>query len=661
MKPDKSTIAVLYARVSTEEQKRKETIQAQRTAAQVWSQRTGVPIQGVYADEGVSGTIPFEKRPEGKRLLEDARAGKFNTVVFRELERIGRDVEPIHLARKLLENVDLTLVSITEGFDLSTLGGEVHFGMSAVIAAYTRKQFLARARAGRFEVVRKGKWAGGRPPYGYRIGDDGKLIIQTTPIPGLRWSESDVVKNIFSWVVNDRLPMFKIADRLNKDHIPTPSRTAGKTITPRKVPSRNRSNFIEGQWLTTTINYILHHTIYKGINTFGRLSRLPVNKRQTEVQEFPAIVSPEVWQEAQDRLKKNQQWSKRNTKHQYLLSGLLRCGFCGLSLRGQVHSDKKKLYYSCSGLLRQNRDLLKITCQQRHLPAVWIEERVWNELAGWVLSQKNLEVEARQALEDLEQQRQELRDSLKSTEQDLAGIVEQRKELLRGFRKGLISDDELEQQGAELRAEQEHLQIVHGEIEKQLATAIDPKRAIAEVKKSLAYFRTALRKKTVAFDVKRKLVETFVHEVVVAVKQRAALPAIEKEPLRQTIPYTQVVGDLLRYTGLAPVRERLFTSGKNPQEGRPLQRRAIEIHYRFPFPPEAGEGFHIVNSTGRSAGLDRARPSSCVPSVDAQAAPLAPSHDRQCYRKSVATQGQRAAHAPWSECRQHQSGHPHAL
>ena len=55
-----------------------------------------------YADEGVSGTIPFEKRPEGKQLLEDARAGKFNTVVFLESERIGRDVEPIHLARKLL-------------------------------------------------------------------------------------------------------------------------------------------------------------------------------------------------------------------------------------------------------------------------------------------------------------------------------------------------------------------------------------------------------------------------------------------------------------------------------------------------------------------------------------------------------------------------------
>jgi hypothetical protein len=73
--------------------------------------------------------------------------------------------------------------------------------MSVVIAAYTRKQFLARARAGRFEVVRKGKWAGGRPPYGYRVGDDGKLIIQTEPIPGLRWLESDVVKNIFSWVV----------------------------------------------------------------------------------------------------------------------------------------------------------------------------------------------------------------------------------------------------------------------------------------------------------------------------------------------------------------------------------------------------------------------------------------------------------------------------
>ena len=48
--PQKPIKAVLYARVSTEEQKRKETIQAQRTAAQGWSQRTGIPIQRVYAE-----------------------------------------------------------------------------------------------------------------------------------------------------------------------------------------------------------------------------------------------------------------------------------------------------------------------------------------------------------------------------------------------------------------------------------------------------------------------------------------------------------------------------------------------------------------------------------------------------------------------------------
>ena len=38
-------------------------------------------VAEIYADDGVSGTIPLHERPEGRRLLEDTKAGKFDAVL----------------------------------------------------------------------------------------------------------------------------------------------------------------------------------------------------------------------------------------------------------------------------------------------------------------------------------------------------------------------------------------------------------------------------------------------------------------------------------------------------------------------------------------------------------------------------------------------------
>src|SRR5712691_7385729 len=74
--------AALYARVSTEEQREKQSIETQIHFAQQQCEREGVRLIQVYRDEGVSGTVPFESRPSGKRLLADARAGTFETVLL---------------------------------------------------------------------------------------------------------------------------------------------------------------------------------------------------------------------------------------------------------------------------------------------------------------------------------------------------------------------------------------------------------------------------------------------------------------------------------------------------------------------------------------------------------------------------------------------------
>ena len=66
----------VYVRVSTEEQRERQSIVTQREFAGRYCDLHALPIHETYADDGVSGTVPLELRAAGKRLLEDARAAQ---------------------------------------------------------------------------------------------------------------------------------------------------------------------------------------------------------------------------------------------------------------------------------------------------------------------------------------------------------------------------------------------------------------------------------------------------------------------------------------------------------------------------------------------------------------------------------------------------------
>ena len=71
----------LYLRVSSEEQRDRETIELQRDFLEQYCNLHELEVTDVYEDNGVSGTIPVHERPEGRRLLEDAKGGGFSAVL----------------------------------------------------------------------------------------------------------------------------------------------------------------------------------------------------------------------------------------------------------------------------------------------------------------------------------------------------------------------------------------------------------------------------------------------------------------------------------------------------------------------------------------------------------------------------------------------------
>src|SRR5215218_3129977 len=126
----------LYLRVSSEEQRDRETIEIQQEFLEQFRDLYDLEVAEIYKDDGVSGTIPLHERPAGRRLLEDARDRKFGTVLVYKLDRLGRSLLVIVDAHDRLETSGVSLRSATEPIDTSNPSGRLIFQMLASFAEY---------------------------------------------------------------------------------------------------------------------------------------------------------------------------------------------------------------------------------------------------------------------------------------------------------------------------------------------------------------------------------------------------------------------------------------------------------------------------------------------------------------------------------------------
>src|SRR5438046_1087567 len=117
MTPPVLTRVACYARVSTEDQAERQTVDAQRDFLARYCELHQLPVAGVYVDDGISGTVPLDARPEGRRLLQDAEAGLFTVVLVYRLDRLGRSLKSLLAAHEQLEAASVAIRSGTEPFD----------------------------------------------------------------------------------------------------------------------------------------------------------------------------------------------------------------------------------------------------------------------------------------------------------------------------------------------------------------------------------------------------------------------------------------------------------------------------------------------------------------------------------------------------------------
>lgn len=193
----------IYCRVSTEDQAERKTIENQVEFAQKYCELHGLNIFDFYKDKGISGMIPLELCPEGRRLCQDAEEKKIDTILVYKLDRLGRNARIILNAIYELEKHGIKIRSMTETFDTAEPSGRFMLTILAGVSDLERENFLQGSWQGIERLARAGKWVGWVPPYGYKVINK-ELVINDTLIPGTNFSEADVVKLIFELCVSKK-------------------------------------------------------------------------------------------------------------------------------------------------------------------------------------------------------------------------------------------------------------------------------------------------------------------------------------------------------------------------------------------------------------------------------------------------------------------------
>ena len=147
----------IYARVSTEDQAERDTVQNQLAFFRKFVEMYQLTVAGEYVDEGISGTVPLADRPEGQRLLVDAEAGRFNVVLVYRVDRLGRSLTASLDAHAVLDSYGVAIKSTTEPFDTSNDIGKFIFQLLGSLAELERSTIATRMNLGKHRVAGVGR------------------------------------------------------------------------------------------------------------------------------------------------------------------------------------------------------------------------------------------------------------------------------------------------------------------------------------------------------------------------------------------------------------------------------------------------------------------------------------------------------------------------
>ncbi|MGE5443878.1 MAG: recombinase family protein, partial [Ignavibacteriales bacterium] len=514
------------------------------------------------------------------RLFRDALEGKFKTVLVYKIDRIGRDNLVTLEAVFKLTKLGIDIKSMTELSDRSNPQGRFIFNLFANLAEWEKEQIRERTIDGKYRKARSGRFPGGIIPYGYFLNKEKFLEINETPIPGFSLSPSELVKHVFNWIGKEGMSTIAVAKRLNTLGIP-PTKCNGK------LASAN------GKWRHDRIRKTVVNTVYIGTYEYGKRKSRSDNIREKVSISIPSIIDEELWFKAQETLRRNRKFAKRNSKHLYLLKGLLKCNFCGHKYSGWSENMGTR-YYRCYGRVGHYKMVYgECRWKGKKVRADWIEGVVWDEIKSWILNPVTLEEIISEKLKEYQREKgnsfkmySKLRDSIEKKREERTRILEL-------YRKGIITFDDVQKQLEAVESEETHLIKMGEELKSKMVDGLSQEELTKWFREEIDKYGDQLENGSIVFEDKQRLVQTLVREVRVNMNGRK----VSHPSLIETIPFRKEIEPISsKDASIATI----YSRDKNDNE-RELQSdystNFADVIYHFPFPPK--ELSATVNSIPR--------------------------------------------------------------
>ena len=335
----------LYIRLSREDgdNLESESITNQRDLLHLFLEKTEEKLVYIdeYIDDGFTGSN-FD-RPSWKRLIKDLENGKINTIITKDLSRMGRDyISMGEYIERIFPEKGIRYIAINDDIDtLHETPGLEFLQFKLMFNDYYLKDTSKKIRKVLKSKKEKGEFLGFKAPYGYLKdkSDKHKLIVDENIRP--------IIKRIFFLAYTGKSPR-QIADIFSKEHIETPSVYANL--------NRGINNPTYNIWCPRTIEEMLTNETYIGNMTQGRRKKLNYKSKKeirTPKEEWiiienthEAIIDKKIFDTVVLLLKKNK--NKPTGNNIMLLSGFMKCKECGHKIGINKSSDGKRYYTHCS-------------------------------------------------------------------------------------------------------------------------------------------------------------------------------------------------------------------------------------------------------------------------------------------------------------------------
>ncbi|WP_246430389.1 recombinase family protein [Streptomyces rectiverticillatus] len=351
-----------YLRVSTEEQKKGFGVAAQGKKTRRHIGRKRWNHVATYADEGISGSLEMQDRPDLIRLMEDARNDQFDVVVVPEGRGIGRVGRAFWRWVWALEDLGIFVAIVDGDVDNTTPEGRREMRRQADYAETEWEAIRSRTQGGLQEKAEVGgaPHIGGKPPFGYRIRDQGKLGLSRLVIDEV---EATVVRLVYTWVVEHGVSFRDAAIRLSAKKSTTRS---GKQWTYPNL----RDRILSGPVLNGEL-------VFRGDHAKKDADGNPIWGETVRIQ-LPRILTPE---EASALRKSVRGYRRRSGPNRafYPLTGRI-IGLCGAPYTGISREAVQGCdrFYRCNGKKEEVPGAEVCGCS--YVEAPLLESRVWAEV-----------------------------------------------------------------------------------------------------------------------------------------------------------------------------------------------------------------------------------------------------------------------------------------